>query len=105
MDFAQWMADDDNPDGVKIVIRRKNEWAEDDADGETNFELAQKYPELVLGLADTATATATPKRIKSIVYSGFNLKAANGGMTARNTQMFSLAVKLPKLSALQASSK
>ena len=54
---------------------------------------------------DTATATATPKRIKSIVYSGFNLKAANGGMTARNTQMFSLAVKLPKLSALQASSK
>ena len=54
---------------------------------------------------DTATATKTPKRVQSIVYSGFNLKAANGGMTARNTQMFSLAVKLPKLSALQASSK
>jgi len=54
---------------------------------------------------DAATATATPKRIKSIVYSGFNLKAVSGGIAARNAQMFSLAVKLPKLSALQANSK
>jgi len=69
VDYADWMADDGNPDGIKIVIRRKMEQqdlagasvagtfagvAGVENEGSTNFHLIQKYPDIVLGAVTKA---------------------------------------------------
>ncbi len=66
LDFADWMADDENPDGVKIVIRRKMESTSsggattvDTSLDSINYSLAQKYPDLVLGEVSKSAATST----------------------------------------------
>jgi hypothetical protein len=51
---------------------------------------------------DPTGTIKTALRVKSVVFSGFSLKAKNGGMTARDTQLFSIQVKLPTLAAMQA---
>lgn len=57
VDYADWMSNDDQPDGVKIVIKRKMEQHGllDEEKGE-NLQLVQLYPDIVLG--DVAKAGA-----------------------------------------------
>jgi len=61
VDYADWMSNDDQPDGVKIVIKRKMEQQqhglldEEKEKGE-NLQLVQLYPDIVLG--DVAKAGA-----------------------------------------------
>ncbi len=47
-------------------------------------------------------ANATLKRVNSIVFDNFRLQAINGGYTARDAQLFTIAVKLPKLADVKA---
>jgi hypothetical protein len=46
-------------------------------------------------------ADATKKRVNSIVFDGFRLQAINGGYTARDAQLFTIAVKLPKIADIK----
>ena len=59
---------------------------------------------VVHGLGYRATIKSVPdptnaalKRVNSIVFDQFRLQAVNGTMTARDAQIFTIAVKLPKL--------
>jgi len=74
IDYADWMADDDNPDGIKIVIRRKMEQRDVQGTGvgggggvgrgneeSTNFQLVQQYPDIVLGEVSKAGTTSSAK--------------------------------------------
>ena len=45
---------------------------------------------------------ATKKRVNSIVFDNFRLQAINGGYTARDAQLFTIAVKLPTIAAVKA---
>jgi len=47
-------------------------------------------------------ANAALKRVSSIVFDDFRLQAINGGYTARDAQLFTIAVKLPKLADVKA---
>jgi hypothetical protein len=47
-------------------------------------------------------ADARKKRVNSIVFDGFRLQAINGGYTARDAQLFTIAVRLPKIADVKA---
>ena len=47
-------------------------------------------------------ADATKKRVNSIVFDGFRLQAINGGYTARDAQLFTIAVRLPRIADVKA---
>jgi hypothetical protein len=47
-------------------------------------------------------ADAAKKRVNSIVFDNFRLQAINGGYTARDAQLFTIAVKLPKIADVKA---
>jgi hypothetical protein len=46
-------------------------------------------------------ADAAKKRVNSIVFDGFRLQAINGGYTSRDAQLFTIAVKLPKIADIK----
>jgi hypothetical protein len=45
---------------------------------------------------------ATKKRVSSIVFDNFRLQAINGGYTARDAQLFTIAVRLPRIADVKA---
>ncbi len=47
-------------------------------------------------------ADATKKRVSSIVFDNFRLQAINGGYTARDAQLFTIAVRLPRIADVKA---
>lgn len=64
---------------------------------------------VVHGLGYDATLRTVPdptnaalKRVNSIVFDNFRLQAINGGYTARDAQMFTITVKLPKIADVKA---
>jgi hypothetical protein len=47
-------------------------------------------------------ADATKKRVSSIVFDNFRLQAINNGYTARDAQLFTIAVRLPRIADVKA---
>lgn len=58
------------------------------------------YDATIKTVADPANALL--KRVNSIVFDNFRLQAINGGYTARDAQLFTIAVKLPTIAAVKA---
>ena len=57
------------------------------------------YDATLKTVADPANAAL--KRVNSIVFDNFRLQAINGGYTARDAQLFTIAVKLPKIADIK----